>query len=51
MQLSLELIEVYNNLKNYDFEVNGNYKMDESEAKKIIKYVENVKKGAKNENN
>ena len=48
--MDIRLIEVYNNLKNFDFDILGNYKMDKNEAKKIIDYVEE-QKGAKNEKN
>ena len=36
----LKLKEVYVNLKNYDFDALGNYKMDQREAQKIIDYVD-----------
>ena len=49
MDVDLRLKEVYVNLKNFDFELHGNYKMDQQEAQKIIDYVE--KKGAKHESN
>lgn len=48
--MDLGLIEVYNNLKNFDFDILGNYKMDQREAQKIIDYVEK-QKGAENEKN
>ena len=48
--MDLGLIEVYNNLKNYDWDILGNYKMDKREAQKIIDYVERLK-GAENEKN
>ena len=48
--MDIGLIEVYNNLKNYDWDILGNYKMDHKEALKIIDYVEK-QKGADNEKN
>ena len=48
--MDIGLIEVYNNLKNYDWDILGNYKMDHKEALKIIDYVEK-QKGAENEEN
>ncbi len=48
--MDIGLIEVYNNLKNYDFDILGNYKMDKREAQKLIDYVERLK-GAENEKN
>lgn len=48
--MDLGLIEVYNNLKNYDWDILGNYKMDKREAQKLIDYVERLK-GAENEKN
>lgn len=34
--MDLRLKEFYVNLKNYDFDVHGSYKIDENEAKKLI---------------
>lgn len=48
--MDIGLQEVYVNLKNYDFDVLGSYKMDPKEAQKIIDYVERLK-GAENEKN
>jgi len=48
--MDIGLQEVYVNLKNYDFDVLGSYKMDSKEAQKIIDYVERLK-GAENEKN
>ena len=48
--MDLRIQEIYVNLKNFDFDILGNYKMDKSEAQKLIDYVEDIK-GAENENN
>lgn len=48
--MDIGLQEIYVNLKNFDFDILGNYKMDQREAQKIIDYVEK-QKGADNEKN
>lgn len=40
--IDLRVREIYVNLKNYDFEVHGSYKMDKSEASKFISWFEEM---------
>lgn len=43
----LALRELLHNLKDRDWDVNPTYKIDENEAKKIIKAIEEVESGGK----
>jgi hypothetical protein len=48
--MDIRLIEFYKNLKNWDFDISSSYKVDENEADKIIKAIEDMQKSeAKNE--
>lgn len=48
--MDIRLIEFYNNLKNWDFDISSIYKVDVNEADKIIKAIEDMQKSeAKNE--
>lgn len=38
--MPVELMGLLHNLKEHDFEVSGNYKIDENEAKRIITAIE-----------
>lgn len=49
--MDIGLQEIYVNLKNYDFDILGNYKMDQKEAQKIIDYVENLKEAENEKSN
>jgi len=40
--MSIELKEIYVNLKNHEFDLLGDYKIDENEAKKLMKAIEEV---------
>lgn len=40
--MPIELKEVYVNLKNHEFDLLGDYKIDENEAKKLMKAIEEV---------
>lgn len=42
--MDIRIKEVINNLKNYDFDILGNYKMDGAEAKKLIEAIEETDK-------
>ena len=43
--MDIRLKEVLCNLKNYDFDILGNYKMDKKEAQKLIDALEELEKG------
>ena len=43
--MDIRLKEVLTNLKNYDFCILGNYKMDKNEAQKLIDALEDIEKG------
>lgn len=43
--IDLRLKEIYVNLKNFDFEVFGSYKMDKNEADKFMRCVEEMEVG------
>lgn len=47
--IPLELIEFLHNLKDRDFDICGSYKIDKTEADKLIKAIERLKGGAVNE--
>lgn len=38
----IRLREIYVNLKNYDFDINGSYKMEQAEANKFIECFEEM---------
>lgn len=46
--IPLELKEVICNLRNYDFDIHGSYKMDKKEAEKIIKAIEEMESNNRN---
>ena len=43
MAIPIELQEFYVNIKNWDFEVEPKYKIDNNEAQKVIKAIERMK--------
>lgn len=43
--MDIRLKEVLTNLRNYDFDILGNYKMDKSEANKMIRALEYLESG------
>ena len=43
--MDIRLKEILCNLKNYDFDILGNYKMDKKEAQKLIDTLEELEKG------
>ena len=45
--MDIRLTEFYNNLKNFDFDVHGYYKVDISEAKKIMAALDELKEKSK----
>lgn len=45
--IDLRLREIYVNLKNYDFDVHGSYKLDRNEANKFISWFEEMEEGGK----
>ena len=48
--MDIRLIEFYNNLKNWDFDISSIYKVDVNEANKIMRAIEDMQKSeAKNE--
>ena len=50
--MDIRLKEVLCNLKNYDFDILGSYKIDNNEAQKLIDALEELEKGEiENENN
>ena len=40
--VDLRLVEFKNNLRNFDFDILGSYKIDKNEADKIIAAIENM---------
>lgn len=48
--MDIEAKEVLVNLKNYDFDALGNYKMDKREAEKLIRVLERYLQEVKDEN-
>lgn len=47
--MPLELMELLHNLKDHDFNINGNYIIDENEAKRVIAGIEDLMKSLKND--
>ena len=45
--IDIRIREIYVNLKNYDFDVCGSYKMDASEAKKFVEWFEEMEEDLK----
>lgn len=43
--MDIRLKEIYVNLKNHEFELLGDYKVDENEAKKFMDAVEDMMEG------
>ena len=43
--MDIRLKEVLCNLKNYDFDILGSYKLDKNEAQKLIDVLEDIEKG------
>lgn len=42
MLTDIRFRELKSNLKNHDFDVNGSYKLDELEAKKILSFIDEM---------
>ena len=40
--MDIRLIEFYNNLKNWNFDIKLSYSVDENEAKKIMQAIEDM---------